>query len=69
MNDEYLSMTEIGKFFDASSHDIGRWLIEIDLRTQEKMPSQRAKNEGFVSTAPNGRDTGWFFVWHREKTI
>ena len=57
MNYEYklLNLTPMGKLFRVSSHVVGRWLVEIGLRTQDKKPSARALNEGFLDQADNGR--------------
>ena len=69
MNDEYLSQTDLGKRFGVSSHLIGKWLIEVGLRTEEKRPSQRAFDGGFVKQVPTGRNEGYFYVWQAEATI
>ena len=68
---DYLSQTELGKLFGASSHDIGKWLVECGLRTDRKKPSKRAFDEGFVSTAGTNRggQGGYFYVWSKEKTV
>ena len=65
----FATLTELGELFDVSSHKIGRWLTEIGLRTGEKRPSRAAFDGGFVEKADNGRNGGYFYVWHREKTI
>lgn len=67
---EFLSQTDLGKLFDASSHDIGKWLVECGLRTDGK-PTQRALNGGYVSQASihRGGQDRCFDVWHKIKTI
>ena len=32
-------------------------------------PSQKAFDEGFVTPAPTGRGQGFFYLWHRDRTI
>jgi hypothetical protein len=68
---DYLSQTELGKLFGATSHEIGKWLLDIGLRNEWKKPSKRAFDEGFVSTAGTNRGGtgGYFYVWSREKTV
>ena len=63
----YMTQTELGVVFGATSHEIGKWLTDIDLR-HDKQPSQRAFAEGFVAQAPldNG---GSFYKWDADKTI
>lgn len=72
---EFVSMKELGKELEeelgrkVTSHNIGKMLMEIGLRTEDGKPSQRAFNEGFVRQEPTGRNGGYFYVWHREKTL
>lgn len=63
-----MTMREIGKSFGVSSHVIGRWLIDIGLRTADKKPSAAAHHGGYVeqSGLQNG---GYFWKWHGQKTI
>lgn len=65
---EFVSQTELGKIFGVSSHEIGKWLVEAGLRTPEKRPSTFAFERGFVERAPTGRGSGYFYVWHTQKT-
>ena len=61
-------MREIGKRFDASSHDVGRWLTEIGLRTQYKEPSQAALAGGYCKRqAMDG--PGTLVVWNVAKAV
>ncbi len=68
MNDEYTTMREIGKRFDATSHVIGRWLTEIGLRTESKEPSQKAIAGGYCKKR-SFDGPGLQVVWHVEKTV
>ena len=67
--DEFLTQTDLGKLFGVSSHAVGRWLVEIGLRTKEKKPSKKAFDGGFVTQAPTGRNDGSCWVWNRQKTL
>ena len=73
MNDDadiYLSQTDLGKVFDKTRVEIGRWLIEIGLRTPDKKPSRAAFAGSYVKKADTGRSLGgYFYIWHRDKTI
>lgn len=64
----YITMRELGTLFGVSSHVIGRWLVEIGLRTAQKRPSPAAFQGGYVQQGglQNG---GYFWIWHREMTI
>ena len=66
---EFDSMTDLGTIFGVTSHKLGKWLVAIGLRTSDKKPSQKAFDEGFVTSAPTGRGAGYFYLWHRERTI
>jgi hypothetical protein len=68
MND-FLSQTDFARLYsDSTSHGFGRWLIEIGLRTRAKQPSQEAIDGGFCKLIKTGRGTGFFYIWHVEKT-
>ena len=72
---EFLSMRELGKELEkklgrkVTSHNIGKMLKEVGLRTDDGKPSQRAFDDGFVSKEPTGVNDGYFYVWHVEKTL
>jgi hypothetical protein len=68
---DYLSQTEIGKLFGATSHEVGKWLFDIGLRNEWKKPSKRAFDEGFVRTTGTGRGLvgSYYYVWHKARTV
>ena len=66
---EFVTQTELGRLFGATSHVIGKWLVECGLRTETRKPSRTAFKGGFVEQAPSGRNGGYFYVWHQEKAI
>ena len=64
---ETMSQSELGELFGVSSHDIGRWLIDVGLRDpQKKKPSWEAYHDGYCVTASNG-----FFAgdWVSDKVV
>lgn len=65
---EFMSMTQIGRLFGVSSHKIGAWLTAIGLR-EDGNPTHIARNGGYVTTVPNGRNDGFYWVWKTRPTI
>ncbi len=60
---EFKSLTELGRLYGVSSHQVGRWLKQLNLRTADGKPSRTAFEAGLVSTRPSrGFDT-YFYVW------
>jgi len=67
---KHMNQRQLGVLFGGSSHDVGRWLKEIGLRTDEGKPTQQAFNGGYVDTAPTGRGNGgYYYVWNAERTV
>lgn len=66
---EHLTLTQLGKVFGVSSQKAGKWLVDIGLRTQDKKPSYKAFQGDYCVTSPTGRGGGYFYVWHRQKTV
>ena len=60
----YVNQTRLGEFFGGTSHDVGRWLDAIGLRSGG-YPTRMAFAGGYVSSA--GLQYG--YRWHRDKTI
>ena len=65
---EYMTQTEIGALFGATSHEVGKWLVEIGLRTPGKTPSDKALGS-YVKQAPTGTEGYLNWVWHSERTV
>jgi hypothetical protein len=65
---EFMSMTQIGECFGVSSHQVGKWLVAMGLRTEANKPSRDAFDGGYVKVGPS-RGQGYNWVWHSEKTI
>lgn len=66
---KFVNQTQLGRMFGVTSHVMGRWLVEIGLRTVDLKPSRKAFDGGFMTKADTGRGAGWYYVWHRRKTI
>lgn len=68
---QYMSLTQIGEVFGTTSHQVGRWLAKIGLRTEGKQglkPSREAYAGGYVMDVPS-RNQGYIWAWHTEKTV
>lgn len=65
---KFMTQTQIGELFGVSSHQIGKWLVEIGLRTVAKHPSSDAFDGGFITQAPS-RNDGYNWAWHSVKTV
>lgn len=46
---EFMNMTEIGRLFGATGHQVGKWLKQLDLRTDCGNPSKEAYNHKLIS--------------------
>ncbi|HEX4144538.1 MAG TPA: hypothetical protein VHY91_13610 [Pirellulales bacterium] len=66
--DEFISLTDLGKLYGTSSHQVGRWLKNLGLRTESGQPSAQAFKENYVSQRPSAQPNTYFYVWHRGKT-
>lgn len=66
--DKYLSLTELAEIVGGTSHGVGRTLTSAGLRENGK-PSSQAFALGLVQQAPTNRGSGYFYKWHRDKTM
>ncbi|QDU94128.1 hypothetical protein [Lignipirellula cremea] len=65
---EYMSMTQIGKLFGATSHQIGKWLKELGLRDGNGSPSSEAFERNLVDQRFDAKGN-YIYQWHSEKTF
>jgi hypothetical protein len=65
---QVMTLSQLGSLFGVTSHKVGKWLMDIGLRTTEGRPSRRAHQEKFVETAPS-RNQGYVWAWHAESTV
>lgn len=65
---EYLSLKQLGEIYAVSGTQVGRWLVQIGLRTPQLEPTETAWEGGFARKvdAPNGSA---FVSWHQTKTL
>lgn len=68
MND-YATMKEIGSLLGLSSHQIGRRLKELGLRTNEGRPSQKAFQNGYCAQRWTEDGMNYLWAWHEDKTL
>jgi len=64
--DLWVNQTELGRHFGMSAVAIGKKLQEVRLRTEQKEPSERAKNEGYCRFTPM-KDGTPFYLWNKDK--
>ena len=64
---EYLTQTQLGQLFGATSHEIGRWLKELGY----KRPNNRPSDEAILSGMANNVTIGpvHFPVWNKEEVV
>ncbi len=67
MND-FLSLTEIGRLYGVSSHQVGKWLKGLGLRSGDGSPSAQAFNEKYVAQRPSRQPGTYYHVWHATRT-
>jgi len=65
---KFLTQTQVGKVFGATSHEIGKLLKELGLRDANGRPTESAHEGGFCKAAPSG-ENGFHYAWHANKTI
>lgn len=69
IDNEFTTMRAIGRRFGATSHEVGRWLVEIGLRTQDREPSEKAQTGGYCARQRLENAYRSFVVWHKARTI
>lgn len=68
MNNDYLTLTQLGRIYGVSRNVVGKWLKALSLRTQSGDPSQTAHDDGFVKKVDSTNPGTFFYVWHKQKT-
>ncbi|MBA2114064.1 hypothetical protein [Bremerella alba] len=64
---EYMNQRQLGQLFNATSHDVGKWLRDLELRNQKGSPSSEAFQRKLVSKNFDTNGT-YSYVWHAERT-
>ncbi len=58
-----MTLTQLGSLFGTTSHQVGKWLVEIGLRTTKGKPSPKAFDGKLCETAPShGQAYQWAWV-------
>jgi hypothetical protein len=65
---KHMTLTQLGGLFGVTSHEVGKWLVEIGLRTPQKRPSREAFAGGYVEQGPS-RNQGYNWCWDSAKTV
>ncbi len=66
---EFMTLTQIGEIFGITSHQVGKWLVQIGLQTEAKRPSAAAFDGDFLSQGPSRSIDGYNWVWHSVRTV
>ena len=64
---DYLTQTQLGQLFGATSHEVGRWLKELGFKRLDGRPSEEAIRSGMAKNVTNG--PLHFPVWNKEKAV
>jgi hypothetical protein len=63
-----MTQSQIGRIFGTTSHEVGRWLVKVGLRTSQGKPTATAHKGGYCETAPS-HNNGYYWAWNAEKTV
>ncbi len=69
MNDEYISLTQLGKIFGVSRVEAGRALKKMGLRNDEGFPTETANDFGYVQKKNSTQPGTWYYCWNRRLTV
>ncbi len=64
----HMSLTQLGELFGVTSHKIGKWLKDLDLRDEESLPTKKA-HEGRYCKQTSAGEKCTLWVWETEKTV
>ena len=72
-NDKFKTLTELGKEYGVSRNKVGKWLLDIGLRTRderrgEMKPSWKAFNSDYVAPRESTQPGTYFYAWDAKKT-
>lgn len=69
MKSDYMTMKEIGRVFEVSSHVVGRKLKELGLRTTDGKPSYDAFQAGLCDQRWTQDMMHYCWAWHGQEII
>ena|SRR2546426_10171174 len=64
--DIWMNQTELGRHFGISAVAVGKKLLQVGLRNEQKEPTELAKSEGYCRFTPM-KDGTPFYLWNKEK--
>jgi hypothetical protein len=64
---EYLTQSQLGQLFGATSHEVGRWLKELGFKRPDNRPSDEAMRSGIAANVTNGPVR--FPAWNKEEVV
>ena len=67
--DDYFTMKEIGSQLGTTSHQVGKSLKALGLRTTDGRPSQKAFQGGYCAQRWTQDGLNYLWAWHGEKTL
>jgi hypothetical protein len=69
IHNNYINLTELGRLYGVSSHNVGNALKQIGLRDRNGSPSALAFMGNYCEQAPTNRGSGYYYIWDQAKTI
>lgn len=64
----YMSLRQLGELYGVTSHKVGKWLKDLELRDEEGLPTKKAHDGRYCKqTSAGEKCTLW--VWEAEKTV
>lgn len=66
---QYLTQTQLGHISGLTSHEIGKELRKLGLRTKSNTPTKKAVDEGYAKHTTCHQGSTSFWAWHRIKTL
>lgn len=68
MSSKYVTMTEIGKAYGATSHEVGHWLNCLGYRSDGR-PTEQAFSENMTKQLPSRNPGTYVWGWDQDRGI
>ncbi len=65
---QYMSLTDLGRLFGLKNQGIGKCLVKIGVRTENRNPTYQSQENGLVKRANDGFQ-GIHWHWHADRTV
>jgi hypothetical protein len=69
MKGEYWTMKELGEALGLTSHQVGKRLKAMGLRTRDGRPSQKAFANGYCAQRWTQDEQHYLWAWEADKTL